>query len=120
MGHAKAFLAHRVAYSHWKESIPDGMNVLHRCDNPACVNPDHLFIGTQADNVADMMRKKRNVSVPKFGEANPMAKLTAEKVSQIRKRYVPRKVTLKILATEYGVSEASIHNAIKGKRWSSP
>lgn len=55
-------LAHRVAYEIYKGSVPDKLQVLHTCDNTICVNPDHLYIGTQKDNMRDMMRKGRHKS----------------------------------------------------------
>lgn len=117
MGHSKVFLAHRVAYEHWVGPFPNTMRILHRCDNPPCVNPDHLFVGTQADNVRDMVAKGRNVCVPMPGEKNPQAKLTREQVDLIREMYVPRVVTLRRLADKFGVSEATIHGIVTGKKW---
>ena len=59
----KTVLAHRLAYELWVGTIPlDKPNVLHHCDNPPCVNPEHLFVGTQADNIKDMVAKGRNIS----------------------------------------------------------
>ena len=108
IGHSKAHLAHRVSYEHWKGPFPKEKKVLHSCDNPACVNPEHLSVGTQGDNVRDMVQKGRNMSIPKPGESNPQSKLTAAQVAEIRTKYKPRKITLKVLAEEYGVCEANI------------
>src|SRR5437868_10934090 len=74
-------LAHRVAYELQYGPIPDGLSVLHHCDVPLCCNPAHLFLGTQADNMADMARKGR--SSDQRGEANTNRKLTAAQVAEI-------------------------------------
>jgi len=81
----KLVKASRYAYRLYKGRIPKGLDVLHKCDNPLCVNPNHLFLGTQLDNMRDMIRKGRKRVV--VGEAHPNAKLTDEDVAEIRRMY---------------------------------
>lgn len=88
--------------------------IRHTCDNPACVNPSHLLIGTQAENVADMWR--RNRGRPAKGEKHPKAKLTAEKVVSIRNAYKNGGVILRI-AKEHGVSWTAIKHIIDRRNW---
>jgi hypothetical protein len=118
IGHSKTFLAHRVNYEHVHGEIPEGARILHSCDNPRCVNIEHLRAGTQAENVSDMVERDRLVPPPpKPGELNPQAKLSAAQVEEVRRRYIPRKVTLKMLSKEYNVCEATISMIVNGKRW---
>jgi hypothetical protein len=72
----------RVSWRWAYGAIPDGLNVLHHCDTPACVRPDHLFLGSTADNAADMVSKKRH----RFGSRHPHSKLSEESVAEIRSR----------------------------------
>ena len=108
----KPVRAHRFSYELHIGPIPEGMCVLHHCDNPPCVNPAHLFVGTNADNVADMVAKGRQAG-PK-GERNPNSKLNANDVLAIRSAagFYQRE-----LAKKYGVSRSLINMILHRKRW---
>jgi hypothetical protein len=105
-------MAHRVSWQSVNGDIPVGMLVLHRCDNPPCVNPDHLFLGTNQDNMDDMTAKGRRV----IGERSPRSKLTAAKVIEIRRRRDAGERT-EDLAAEFGVSSAGLYSAAVGLTW---
>lgn len=106
-----AVSAHRHAWHLTHGPIPDGMFVCHRCDTPPCVRPDHLFLGTPADNSADMVRKGR--AARRQGVAANPAKLTAEQVQQIRRRYDAGGVSVYTLAADYPVTHMSIWHVVK-------
>lgn len=106
--------AHRASWVIHRGSIPAGMNVCHRCDTPLCVNPDHLFLGTQAENVVDMDMKGRRR--PAKGERCALTKLTAEQVLQIR-RTGKRRGVRKCLAARFGVTKSLIDKIIWRKVW---
>jgi HNH endonuclease len=106
--------AHRLAYLLTYGEIPDGLLVCHTCDNPACCNPSHLWLGTNADNIRDMWDKGRR---NQRGEAHPRAKLTQRDVDEIRARYRPWVVTQKALAREYGVGQPIIGKIINYQHW---
>jgi len=97
------------------------MNVLHRCDNASCVRPDHLFLGTQADNAQDMATKGRvrggMHDVDQHGEKNKQAKLTDDKVRTIRERYAAGGISMEKLASEYGISIGHVSVIISRKAW---
>jgi len=103
--------AHQVSYEAFKELIPQGMVVRHTCDNPLCVNPDHLILGTQADNVADRETRGRRKGIN--GEKVGTAKLTAEKVLEIRSS----KLSYSVLANKYNVDKSTIALIKAGKSW---
>jgi len=98
----------RLVFENAYGPIPEGMCVCHSCDNRACINPEHMFLGTKADNTADMMAKGRHV------RAN--CKLTETHVAEIRSRYGPG-VTMQRLADAYAVGITEIWRIIHGKRW---
>lgn len=98
--------AHRVAFELTKGAIPDGFCVLHRCDNPGCVNPAHLWVGTVADNMADKAAKGR-IS----------AKLTESGVVAIRRAYERGGVSQQQLAQEYSVTQTLISHIVNRTIW---
>ncbi len=107
----RLILAHRASYEVHMGPIPDGIKVLHRCDVPACINPNHLFLGTLSDNVQDALRKGRHVA-PR-GENQGCAKLTRAAVADIRQS----KLSGSELARQYGVSRRAIRFAQQGDTW---
>ena len=108
-------LAHRFAYELANGPIADGQFVCHRCDNPPCCRPDHLFLGAPADNSADMVAKGR-ASAP-GGTRHYAARFTAEQVREIRARYATGLVSTHILAREYGGSPMSLWRVATGRSY---
>ncbi|NKY60341.1 HNH endonuclease signature motif containing protein [Nocardia flavorosea] len=102
--------AHRVSWEiHNGQPVPPGMQVLHSCDNPLCVNPKHLSIGSNRDNVDDMVSKMRQT----YGERNPQSVLTDEAVRDIRSSSASDAA----LAVKYGVGKSCIADARYGRTW---
>ena len=108
-------IAHRVSWEMYRGAVPPGLSVLHRCDNPSCVNPDHLFLGTSAENTADMRRKGRGIWERGLhqGEKHSQARLTEPQVQAIL--LDPR--TAEATAIDYGVTGSLVVRIRAGKAW---
>jgi hypothetical protein len=106
----RTFIAARIAWEVANGPIPDGVCVLHNCpggDNPLCVNAEHLFLGTQLDNIDDMARKGRS----------PNRKLTDDEILAVRSRYAAGGISQQKLADEYGVHQTCISGIVRCHRW---
>lgn len=108
----KVMRAHRVAWILFKGSLPDNLKVCHKCDTPLCVNPDHLFLGTQKENMYDAIAKNR---MPK-GEGSSSAKLEIKQVKEIRKLRVEG-LTLQSIANFYQISPITVFDIVHRKTW---
>jgi len=108
---------HRVSYELEHGAIPNGMVVMHSCDKPMCINPDHLSVGTQHENILDMHSKNRAVSA--CGSSHSNAKLTEDDVRAIRLRFVRycHQNGAGAISRDYSVSKTVILDAIKQKTW---
>lgn len=118
----KKVLAHRLAYELTNGPIPVGIRACHDCDKNypvgdttyrRCVRPDHLFLGTDADNMADSKRKGRNAR----GERGGMARFTEAQILEMRRRYKVGGVTQRKLAAEYGTSQTVVWGILSGRTW---
>lgn len=109
--------AHRLSWEIHFGEIPQGMHICHECDNPSCVNPDHIFPGTRGDNMADMARKKRNRH--SNGELKRFRKngLCAGRVHGIRRLYAATKLTTHEIAKEFGIWPTAVNAIINGRSW---
>jgi hypothetical protein len=110
------YMAHRIAYRAEVGVIPSGMHVCHRCDNPSCVRPSHLFAGTRQENMDDMVAKCRQRCWPRPGAANPNASLTESQVFEIRKEYTLGRTQISI-AKRYGISQPHVSKIVHGVAW---
>lgn len=110
----KCMKAHRAAWCLYKDNIPYGIDVLHHCDNPSCVNPDHLFLGDHGDNMRDMIRKNRGNKV--CGSKHHQAKITEDIVRDIRQWYANGITQIKI-ASIVRLRHQMISNIVNRKNW---
>lgn len=110
----EAHRAHRFSFVLHFGSLPDGLDVLHKCDNGLCVRPDHLFAGTHADNMADKAQKGR--AARQYGEAHGRARLTSSQVIAIRDAYA-KGVNQYQLAAAYGIAQRTVSAIIRRKAW---
>lgn len=106
----KTVLAHRASYRFFCEEIPEGLHVLHKCDTPLCVNPDHLFLGTDLDNKRDMVEKKRQA----YGVRNARSKITPETVVQVR---TMTHLKLREVSEKFGISIKEASRIRRRETW---
>ena len=104
--------AHRIAWTLTNGPIPAGMLVCHKCDNPPCVNPEHLFLGTPMDNTSDMKAKGRGAC----GEASGGSQLTSHAVTEIRALRAGGAL-MREIAARFGVHKTTILNVLHGNSW---
>ena len=112
---APKLYAHRLSWALHYGEVPEGMHVCHRCDNPACVNPAHLFLGSHSDNMRDKVRKGR-ANIPN-GERHWSAKLDAVQVAEIRALYAEGRTTMQRLAWRYHVNRNTVRKIVRGLSW---
>lgn len=105
--------AHRVSYELYKGPIPEGLQVLHTCDNPICVNPNHLFLGTNQDNVDDKVSKDRH----SFGRSSNHMWLSKELADKIKSVYLNSKLSMKAVASMFNTSAPQVCRIVKNKIW---
>lgn len=107
---------HRVSWMIHKGRLPRGLFVLHKCDVPLCVNPDHLFVGTQADNMRDMSQKGRGRKIGLKGQDHGSAKLTEKQVIKVRRLYASglRQVDV---AKLFNIGQSHVSKLIRGESW---
>jgi hypothetical protein len=128
-GKRKAYRAHRVSWAIYRKTPPDNKYVCHRCDNPPCVNPDHLFLGTQLDNIRDAISKNRlrpasgnkngNTTKPESrprGESNGSAKLKVADVLYIRASH-RNGISHRELSNKFRVSKSTISRTLNNENW---
>jgi hypothetical protein len=111
----KPIYAHRVSYLINKGPIPNGMCVCHKCDTPACVNPEHLFLGTQLDNIKDRVKKNRSGSAR--GSSHGHSIFTEEIVMQIFDERISSNSSYAALAKKYNCSRSAIAHVLKRRSW---
>jgi len=122
----RLYQAHRLSWEIANSPIPEGLYVCHHCDNPSCVRPDHLFVGTPTDNIRDAIQKGRWHHSPppkgrRFQKGHPVyyrsAKLTADQVREIRRLHDQGGVSKRKLAVLFGISRSNIQKIVWRRTW---
>lgn len=117
----QAYLAHRLVYEWLVGPIPNDYFVCHKCDTPACVNPDHLFAGTRSDNMKDAYRKGRlSLDLNRcilYGEDCPTSYLTENQVRDMRQIYAQGDISQRAIGRQFGISESHAHAILRRKKW---
>ena len=116
-GYGRWVHAHRVSFQINKGEIPDDKYVLHTCDNPACVNPEHLYLGDYKQNAQD--REQRNRGNHPFGVNHGRCKLTVDSVRKIRQDFETGKFSFRQLGKIYGVDGKTVADIVRHKLWQS-
>jgi hypothetical protein len=111
----RIYYAYRVAYALEHGSLPENLGIFHRCDNPACVRPDHLFAGTQADNVADMDGKGRRKNSPRYGLDHHKVTVTDEQVAWAVAMYRSGRMTQTAIGQALGVKQQTVSGWVHGE-----
>lgn len=108
--------AHQVSYMLCVGEIPEGLFVCHSCDNPRCVNPAHLWVGTALDNNRDKVRKGRGLD----GEKNGRSVLSVRQIADVRRRYAAGGVLQRELAEELGITQVQVSRIVRHQQWLTP
>lgn len=111
----KTPLTHRISYFLHNGEFNYSLHVLHKCDTPTCINPDHLFLGTHQDNIADRVKKNRSNRVGLKGEKGSMAKLTSKDIDEIRR--LRGTMCQRLIGEKFNVKQSTIHYILSGKTW---
>lgn len=114
LNHQQRMGAHRWVWEQAHGPIPDGVWVLHHCDNPRCINIEHLWLGTARDNARDMVAKGRGVN--NAGERHGLSTLTPEAVREIRRRAADGE-SQKRIATDFGITQPTVSKLLNRRRW---
>ncbi|MFW6121409.1 MAG: HNH endonuclease signature motif containing protein [Petrotogales bacterium] len=117
VGNGKTKLVHRLAYELWIGEIPEGLFVCHYCDNPRCINPAHLFLGTNNDNIKDKIVKGRAYTGNHKGEKNVQSKLKDWQVYEIKKLLTFSNMSLREIGKLFNVSYGIIWEIKRNNRW---